>query len=170
MKRTLLTLTALFASLAACYAKQQPNILFFLVDDMGTQDTSVPFAFDEDGAPLLTKNNKTYRTPNMERLAKQGMRFTQAYAYTICSPSRVSLLTGQAAPRHKVTQWTHPKTYKTEPGPAKTKTIKSPQWNTKGVPQNTHCFLSYSNNRYATLFAGKAHFGQMTPPWATLST
>lgn len=54
--------------------KKPPNIIVFLVDDMGWQDTSLPFWNKE------TPFNKRYHTPNMERLAKEGMKFTQAYA------------------------------------------------------------------------------------------
>ena len=53
---------------------QQPNIVLFLVDDMGWQDTSVPFWEQE------TPFNRMFHTPNMERLAKQGVKFTSAYA------------------------------------------------------------------------------------------
>jgi arylsulfatase A-like enzyme len=77
-----------------------PNIVLFLVDDMGWQDTSVPFA--EETTPL----NRRYRTPSMERLASVGMKFTQAYACSVCSPTRVSLMTGLNAARHRVTNWT----------------------------------------------------------------
>lgn len=67
---------------------KRPNILLFLVDDMGWQDTSVPFWNQK------TPFNERYETPNMERLARKGMKFTQAYANSISSPSRVSLFTG----------------------------------------------------------------------------
>lgn len=46
--------------------KEQPNIILFLVDDMGWQDTSLPFWTQR------TKYNDTYHTPNMERMATQG--------------------------------------------------------------------------------------------------
>ena len=57
---------------AAQNAPQQPNIILFLVDDMGWQETSVPFW--SEPTPL----NQRYRTPNMERLARNGVKFTQA--------------------------------------------------------------------------------------------
>ena len=66
-------------------AQQPPNIVLFLVDDMGWQDTSVPFHTER------TALNDRYRTPNMERLADDGMIVTQAYACSVCSPSLVSL-------------------------------------------------------------------------------
>src|SRR5210317_1117276 len=74
----------------------KPNIVFFLVDDMGWQDTSVPFHSE------ITELNKRYHTPNMELLASQGVMFTQAYAHSICSPTRVSLMTGMNPARHGV--------------------------------------------------------------------
>ena len=71
----------------------KPNIVFFLVDDMGWQETSVPFHRE------LTALNRRYRTPHMERLAAEGMKFTQAYASAVCSATRVSALTGEASLR-----------------------------------------------------------------------
>ena len=75
-----------------------PNIVLFMVDDMGWQDTSVPFYY-RDGRPVVTRLNKRYghgkdetypnqnerRTPNMERLAAQGMVFSNAYACAVCA-------------------------------------------------------------------------------------
>lgn len=81
----------------------RPNIILFMVDDMGWQDTSLPFWTQK------THYNEVYETPNMERLAKQGMMFTQAYASSISSPTRCSLITGTNAARHRVTNWTYPK-------------------------------------------------------------
>ena len=62
--------------------EKKPNIILFLVDDMGWQDTSLPFWNQK------TMYNERYETPNMERLARQGMMFTQAYACSISSPTR----------------------------------------------------------------------------------
>ena len=56
-------------------APPPPNIVVFLVDDMGVMDTSVPFLTDEDGRPVRYPLNDYYRTPNMERLAARGIRF-----------------------------------------------------------------------------------------------
>lgn len=69
-------------------------ILYFLVEDMGWQDTTLAFH------TKTTKLNEQYHTPKMEQLAKEGMKFTQAYAATQCSPSRVSLITRMNATRH----------------------------------------------------------------------
>ena len=56
---------------------RKPNIVLFLVDDMGWQDTSVPFHAE------VTELNRRYRTPHMEQLAQVGMKFTQAYACSV---------------------------------------------------------------------------------------
>ena len=80
--------------------QQRPNIILFMVDDMGWQDTSLPFWTQK------THYNEAYETPNMERLAKKGMMFTQAYACNISSATRCSLITGANNTRHRVTNWT----------------------------------------------------------------
>jgi hypothetical protein len=73
----------------------KPNVVVFLVDDMGVMDTSLPFLTDPSGRPKTYPLNEYYRTPNMERLAKRGVRFNNFSAMSVCSPTRVSILTGQ---------------------------------------------------------------------------
>lgn len=74
-------------------SEQPPNIVLFFVDDMGWKDTGVT------GSDL-------YNTPNIDRLAKEGLLFTNGYsASTICSPSRMALMTGMAPERTRVTDW-----------------------------------------------------------------
>ena len=93
MKNSILSIAAMALLSGNAIAQQKPNIILFLVDDMGWQDTSLPFWND------TTELNHIYETPNMERLAKKGVRFTHAYACPISSPSRVSLFTGANAAR-----------------------------------------------------------------------
>ena len=103
MKSKLLLSAALLPFAAHAEGKQpdpRPNIILFMVDDMGWQDTSLPFWTQK------THYNEAYETPNMERLAGKGMMFTQAYASSISSPTRCSLISGANASRHKVTNWT----------------------------------------------------------------
>lgn len=66
-----------FAFLTGCAQLQSnpPNILFFFVDDMGWQETSVPFHTE------ATELNQRYQMPHMETLDSEGVKFTQAYAY-----------------------------------------------------------------------------------------
>src|SRR4051794_27937001 len=60
-----------------------PNIIFILADDLGWMD-------------LGCQGSKYYLTPNIDRMAAQGMRFTQAYACgPVCQPTRAALLSGQ---------------------------------------------------------------------------
>jgi len=77
---------------------KKPNIVFFITDDYGWQDTSEPMWTEQ------TELNKIFRTPNMERLADQGVKFTNAYtASSVCAASRISILTGQNPVRHGTT-------------------------------------------------------------------
>lgn len=145
---------------------QQPNIILFLVDDMGWQDCSVPFWTRE------TEWNKKYRTPNMEQLADEGMKFTNAYATPVCSPSRVSLMTGMNAARHRVTNWTLRKDKSTDHIDS---VLQSPRWNVNGmspVPGVSHTIYAtplpslLKEAGYYTIHCGKAHFGAMSTPAA----
>ena len=115
-------------SLTGCRNTDQqagsPNIILFLVDDMGWQDTSVPFHSER------TPFNDLYHTPSMERLAGEGMMFTQAYACAVCSPTRISLMTGMNAARHRVTNWTLRKNTSSD---NIHKTLELPEWNVNGM-------------------------------------
>ncbi|MCF8274444.1 MAG: sulfatase [Flavobacteriaceae bacterium] len=146
--------------------KEKPNIILFMIDDMGWQDTSVPFWKEK------TTFNKRYQTPNMERLASQGMKFTQAYATPVCTPTRVSLISGMNAARHKVTNWTFKRDISMVTPP---KGLKMPLWNLNGaqptdsVPRSVHITplpQILKNNGYETIHVGKAHFGAIGTPGA----
>ncbi len=139
----------------------KPNIIVFLVDDMGWQDTSLSF-WDKE-----TPFNKLYHTPNMERLAKEGMKFTQAYATPVCTPTRVSLMTGMNAARHRVTNWTSQKD-KIHGMEKNHATLEIPEWNMNGlspVAGDPHAVYATTLPKllqkagYQTIFIGKAHFG-----------
>lgn len=144
------------------HAQNKPNIIVFLVDDMGWQDTSVPFW------TKTTPLNQRYHTPNMERLAKEGMKFTNAYATPVCSPSRISLMTGMNAARHKVTNWTLQKDSKVD---AADSFLTPPLWNVNGlspvagIASTVHATALpavLKEAGYYTIHCGKAHFGAMT--------
>jgi arylsulfatase A len=73
--------------------KPAPNIVFILMDDMGWTD-------------LGCYGSKFYKSPNIDRLASQGMKFTQAYAACpVCSPTRASIMTGKYPARLHITDW-----------------------------------------------------------------
>ncbi len=157
-------------SLAACKSPDQqierPNIILFLVDDMGWQDTSVPFHSER------TPFNNLYHTPSMEILADEGMMFTQAYACAVCSPTRISLMTGMNAARHRVTNWTLRKDTRTD---SRHKILELPEWNVNGMspdPGIEHTIHAtplpeiLHDNGYFTIHCGKAHLGAMETPAA----
>lgn len=135
-------------------AQQRPNIVLFLVDDMGLMDTSVPFVLNAKGEPERQPLNDWYHTPNMERLAKQGIRFSTFYAQSVSSPSRTSLMTGQNAARHRTTNWINAESNnRNEFGPL--------EWNWDGLtPQDKPYPAVLREAGYRTIHVGKAHFGR----------
>jgi arylsulfatase A-like enzyme len=74
-------------------AVERPNILIILTDDQGTIDANCYGSTD-------------LSTPNIDRLAATGVRFTQAYAHTVCCPARAALMTGRHPQRGGVHHWT----------------------------------------------------------------
>ncbi|QDT09794.1 sulfatase [Planctomycetes bacterium K23_9] len=131
----------------------RPNIVVFLVDDMGVMDTSVPFLTDDHGNAKRYPLNDYYRTPNMQRLADQGIRFSNFYAMSVCSPTRNSIMTGQNAARHGTTTWINPETNNRGPmGPE--------NWNWRGLRKDTVTLPKLmSAAGYTSIHVGKAHFG-----------
>lgn len=169
IKKTLTFSSLILAALTSnAQEVSHPNIILFLVDDMGWQDTSVPFYNNQQ-----TALNQRFHTPNMERLAQMGVRFTEAYACAISSPTRCSLMSGMNASRHRVTNWTLEKDQKTD---AISSTITLPDWNYNGIqPDNTAGLINHStpitslpqilkDNGYFTIHCGKAHFGARNTP------
>lgn len=138
---------------AATTDPARPNIVIFLVDDMGVMDTSVPFLTDKTGQPKRYPLNDFYRTPNMERLATRGIRFNNFCAMSVCSPTRISILTGQNAARHRTTNWISPD--KDNRGP-----LGPPQWNWKGLSTASVTLPRLLQQAgFRTIHVGKGHFG-----------
>ena len=135
-----------------------PNVVVFLVDDMGLMDTSVPFLTGPDGSPARHPLNDLYRTPAMERLAARGTRFEQFCAMSVCSPTRLSLMTGHNAARHRTTNWIRPDGNNRGPfGP--------PDWNWLGATSDTITLPRLLASRgYRTIHIGKGHFGPNDSP------
>ena len=163
------TMKAIMAGMlpAAAFAQEQPNIIMFLVDDMGWQETSVPFYKER------TLLNDRYRTPNMERLAQMGVKFTNAYSCPVSSPSRCSLMSGMNAARHRVTNWISE--YNTNTN-ASGSSLDLPDWNYNGIqPENTTKSADKVNSTlvtplaqllrnagYYTIHCGKGNYGAST--------
>jgi len=90
---TALVLTILATALPAQNAGRPPNVIVILLDDWGTTD-------------LGCYGSKLYETPNIDRLASEGVRFTTGYsACTVCSPTRAALMTGKYPARLHLTDW-----------------------------------------------------------------
>ncbi|MBQ7856664.1 MAG: sulfatase-like hydrolase/transferase, partial [Alistipes sp.] len=89
------------APLVACNnVEEKPNIVFFLIDDLGWLDTSV--AFGEEVYPF----NQRHDTPNIARLAEQGTIMTSAYVCPVSTPTRTSIMSGMNAAHTRITNYT----------------------------------------------------------------
>lgn len=177
--------------LSAIPHTSRPNIIVFMVDDMGWSDSSVPFWRDEKNSPKPVFLNKRYRTPNIAKLSEQGMIFTNAYAHPVCSPSRCSFMSGMNPARHHVTNWTLHRDTSTDVYHPQ---LTPPHWAVNGIqphhtPANGHSHqpltqktYQYSmvapytevqalpallkKQGYITIHCGKAHFGAKNTPGA----
>lgn len=143
------------------------NIILFMVDDMGLNDSSVQFL---DGGSEL---HKYYHTPHMERLAEKGVRFTSAYAAPVSSPTRISLMTGSNAARHRVTNWTLRLNVNTDV--EFNNNLAGQPWNWNGISPDVNGDATTTNiyeattfpqilqeNGYRTIHLGKAHWGAIS--------
>jgi arylsulfatase A-like enzyme len=164
---SLILLVSAVSTAAFGQSKKHPNIIVFLVDDMGWQDTSEPFWTE------TTPLNRRYHTPHMERLAKESAKFTNAYANPVCTPTRASMLSGMTAAHHGVTNWTSPAMNNNTDTPDDQ--FSPANWNYNGmspVPDITHTFYAtpfpkiLKEAGYFTIHVGKAHWGSAGTPGA----
>lgn len=150
-----LVLSSSIVSIAACNIadkeniseKPKPNILFIIADDFGYSDMSC-------------MGSKFYETPNIDKIASEGMMFTHGYATCqVSSPSRASVLTGKFTARHGITDWI---------GAAEGEKWRDHKRYTKLLPPKyKHTLKSayitlpeaLKENGYLTFFAGKWHLG-----------
>jgi arylsulfatase A-like enzyme len=136
-----IALVWLFA-VAMCGAAPEPppNVVLILADDLGWRD-------------LACYGSKLYETPNIDALARDGVRFTQAYsACTVCSPTRAAILTGKYPARLRITDWI--------PGlPPENPKLLVPDW-TKYLPlEELTIARALQSAGYATASIGKWHLG-----------
>ncbi len=126
--------------LYACARPKRPNFLFILVDDLGWAD-------------LGCTGSTFYETPNLDRLASQGMRFTDAYAACpVCSPTRAAIMTGKHPVRVDITDWI--------PGRSpKNRKLFSVQDRDELALEETTIAEALKATGYRTFFAGKWHLG-----------
>ncbi len=132
--------------------QKPPNILFFIVDDLGWQDTSL--RLHRQGPP----HRDAYRTPQLQRLAAEGITFTDAYASSpVCTPTRTSVMTGRSPQRNQITYWILHQDKDT--GRAREGTTP-PSWNVNGLqPGDVTLPGLLQQKGYHTIHAGKAHLG-----------
>ena len=142
---------ALLLPVSMAFAKNKPNVILILADDYGYTDVGC-------------YGSKFYETPNIDRLAKEGVRFTNGYAScSVCSPSRAAILTGKYPVRTGITDW-----------------IPGRQASSPGLPENRWLALPFTNNLaleeitiaealkakgYATMLSGKWHLGENEKYW-----
>ena len=141
MRRWLSLLVVLIATSRSVHAAERPwNVVLILADDLGWTD-------------LGCYGSDFYETPHIDRLARDGMRFTQNYsACTVCSPTRAALLTGKSPARLHITDWI--------PGlvPDNPKLLP-PDW-TKHLPlAETTLAERFRSADYVTASIGKWHLG-----------
>ena len=92
-------ITLLIAILSIIHASPKPNLIIIMADDLGYGDVGVYGAKPEN-----------VKTPNIDELAKQGIRFDNVWSHPQCTPSRVSLITGQYPYRNGwVNHWDSPR-------------------------------------------------------------
>lgn len=146
MKRTLLSRIALCLCAVAVFTAPsqaeptKPNVLFFLVDDLGWADVG------HNGSTF-------YETPHIDALAESGMRFTHGYAAaSICSPTRASIMTGRHPVRVDITDWIPGKRVKDQ------KFLQVEDRDNLGLDEVTIA-EALKEHGYQTFFAGKWHLG-----------
>jgi arylsulfatase A-like enzyme len=134
-----LVFVGLWSTSASAFQRPQSNIVLILADDLGSMD-------------IGANNPRTfYETPNIDALAKSGMRFTQGYAACpVCSPTRASLMTGRYPPRTGVTEFLA--------GNRQGKLIPPPYAKQLALEEVTIA-ERLRHAGYSTFFAGKWHLG-----------
>ena len=167
---------ALAAPLVGCSAKdERPNIVLFLIDDLGWLDTSV--AFGEEVYPF----NLRHDTPNIAALAEQGATMTSAYVSPVSTPTRTSIMSGMNAAHTRITNYTsvnkdwNPDANDT-PSAQEKDILQRTDWNINGVTpfdepldksvQITSYPQILKDNGYYTIHVGKGHWAPNGTPAA----
>lgn len=160
MNRMLILFSALLtgqvtADFSADATASKPNIVLFLVDDMGWMDCGA-------------YGSQYYRTPNIDAFAKQAMLFTDAYATPLCSPTRASILTGQYSSRHGVTSaagHTRPVKAALPEQAAPNAPLRLPESGSYLDPSQYTLAEVLRDAGYRTAHIGKWHLGLTEPHW-----
>ena len=127
--------------------EKKPNVLFILVDDLGLIDLGVT-------------GSTYYETPNIDKLAKQGMIFTQGYAASrVCSPSRASIMTGKFTARHGITDWIGAKSGESWREQNRHDKLLPAEYVHSLSEQDISLPEAMKSGGYKTFFSGKWHLG-----------
>jgi len=142
-----LTLAAFTACQKTITKNKKPNIIFILADDFGYHDMSV-------------MGSEFYETPNIDRIANEGMIFTDGYANCkVCSPSRASIMSGKFTARHGITDWIGAPTGEEWRKQGRHNKLLPPEY----VHNLPHEYVTLpealKEAGYKTFFAGKWHLG-----------
>ena len=128
-------------------SENKPNVLFILADDLGYHD-------------LSCMGSDFYETPNIDRIAREGMMFTEGYATCqVCSPSRASIMTGKFPARHGITDWIGAKTGEEWRKQGRFNQLFPPDYNHHLKNESIVLPEAMKENGYKTFFAGKWHLG-----------
>ena len=126
---------------------KQPNVLFILVDDMGARD-------------LSNEGSTFYESPNIDRIANEGMKFTRGYATCqVCSPSRASILTGKYPTNHGITTWIGDSAGEAWNKRGRNDSHLPPEYERNLRASEVTLAEAMKNAGYKTFFAGKWHLG-----------
>ncbi len=137
--------------LSAQPPKQPPNVVVILADDLGWAD-------------LGCYGSTFYETPNLDRLAANGVKFTQNYATCpVCSPTRASMMTGKYPVKTGVTDWIRGRQDNGNAQPYE-KLLARPTAFEIGLQEKTIAELALDKG-YRTFFAGKWHLGEEAKYW-----
>ncbi|MFR9603308.1 MAG: sulfatase [Rikenellaceae bacterium] len=143
---TALTLSLLSSGVCQA-APKQPNVLIILVDDLGWND-------------LGFMGSEYYESPNIDKLASQGMQFSNAYAACqVSSPSRASILTGKYTTNHGVTNFLGAPTGEAWRKKARYTKMLPPQYAPNMSLEESTLPEYLKENGYKTFMAGKWHLG-----------
>ena len=125
----------------------RPNIVFILADDLGWNDLGA------DGSTF-------HESPQLDRLARGGMRFTQGYAACqVCSPSRASILTGKYPPRHGITDYIGAPAGEAWRKAGRFSKLLPPEYDRQLRADEVTFAEALRRAGYRTFFAGKWHLG-----------
>jgi arylsulfatase A-like enzyme len=132
--------------LAPAYAKK-PNVVFILADDLGWRD-------------LSNEGSTYYESPHIDRIAKEGMKFTRGYATCqVCSPSRASILTGKYPTNHGITTWIGDRAGEAWRGAQRNDSHLPPEYDRNLRASEITLAEVMKKAGYKTFFAGKWHLG-----------